>query len=243
MDNYLQTPMFFSFILVEPATPGNVGSAARAIKTMGFHSLRLVNPCDHLSKEARKLAYASHDILEAALLYSGLKEAIDDLDLIIATTAKNRTVWNDYFTPRDCIGILKEKGDAIQQIGVVFGREESGLNTEELELCDIRSSIPLVSNYPSINLAQSVMVYAYEFSALQHIRDTDSGNSINKIEQKVLKQKAIELLDRLEISRNPNLSRRMIERLMLAGEDDIHLFLSFHRFMSRYLDKTEQSEQ
>ena len=85
--------MKISFVLVEPATPGNIGSATRALKTMGFESLLLVNPCDHLSNEARKLAYGSHDLLESAKVFNSLEEAIDNMDLVIATTAKKRTVW------------------------------------------------------------------------------------------------------------------------------------------------------
>ena len=67
------------FILVEPAVPGNIGAAARAIKTMGYSNMRLVNPCDHLSIEAKMLAHASGEILEEAELFSGLEEAIADI--------------------------------------------------------------------------------------------------------------------------------------------------------------------
>ena len=233
--------MDISFVLVEPATAGNVGSAARALKTMGFSSLRLVNPCDHLSKEARKLAYGSHDLLESAQVHATLEEAVNDLDLIIATTAKKRTVWNDYFTPEQCMEIIENKGDTIAKIGVVFGREESGLNTEELELCDIRSTVPLAKPYPSINLAQSVMIYAFALSTLKLPSVSEAETDLS--EQKVLKQKAGEMLDLLDISRNPNLSRRMMERIMLCGKDDIHLFLSFHRFLNQYLDELRTNEE
>lgn len=232
--------MFFSYILVEPASPGNIGSAARAIKTMGFKSLRLVRPNEHLSGEARKLAYGSHDILKNAELYSSFKDSIKDLDLIIATTAKKRTVWNDYLTPDECAELLVNKGTTVERIGVVFGREESGLTSEELELCDVRSTIPLAAPYPSVNLAQSVMIYAYTFSKFAINGVTGPEGKFDKKEQKVLKTKALELLDRLDISRNSNLSRRMMERLMLAGQDDIHLFLSFHRFINQQLNKQNQ---
>jgi tRNA/rRNA methyltransferase len=208
---------------------------------MGFTSLRLVNPCDHLSSEARKLAYGSHDVLESAKVYGSLEESIDDLDLVIATTAKNRTVWNDYLTPDECVSLVQRKADAVERVGIVFGREESGLTTEELELCDIRSTVPLAAPYPSINLAQSVMIYAYALSALNLGASSKASNiDANASEQKVLKHKAEELLDTLEITRNTNLSRRMMERLMLAGEDDIHLFLSFHRFLNQYIAKLKK---
>jgi len=228
--------MEFSFILVEPTRPGNVGSAARAIKTMGFTSLRLVNPCDHLSSDARKLAYGSHDVLMAAEVFDSLEGAVAGLDFVIATTAKKRTVWNDYFTPSESMDIIKTKGETINKVGIVFGREESGLTTTELELSDLRSTIPLAAPYPSVNLAQSVMIYAYEFSRFKEVKRTTISNDATLKAQGVLKQKALDLMKRLEINRNPNLSRRMMERMMLGGEDDIHLFLSFESYMKRYLD-------
>lgn len=228
--------MEFSFILVEPARAGNVGSAARAIRTMGFKSLRLINPCDHLSSEARKLAYGSHDVLMKAEVFNNLEDALADLDFVIATTAKKRTVWNDYFTPSESLDIIKTKGEAIDKVGILFGREESGLTTNELELSDLRSTIPLASSYPSVNLAQSVMIYAYEFSNFKEVQRTDINNTATEGAQGVLKQKALELLKRLEINRNPNLSRRIMERLMIGGEDDLHLFLSFESYLRRYLE-------
>ena len=87
--------MEVSFILVEPAGPENVGAAARAIKTMGFDDLRLVNPCDHLDMKARMLAHASNDILENAKVYQSFEEAIKDIDFVFATSAKQRWVKLD----------------------------------------------------------------------------------------------------------------------------------------------------
>ena len=84
--------MNISFILVEPAVPENIGAAARAIKTMGFNDLRLVNPCDHLDMRAKMLAHASHEILENAKIFTNLSDAIADLDFTIATSAKQRWV-------------------------------------------------------------------------------------------------------------------------------------------------------
>ena len=225
------------FILVNPATPGNIGSAARAIKTMGFQSLRLVNPANHLDKEAKKLAYGSHDILESAEMYSTLGEALADIDFSIATTAKKRTVFHDYLAPRECIRVIEEKGDATQHVSIVFGSEENGLSKEDIGLCDVRSSIPLAAPYPSLNLGQSVMLYAYEFSALSLSTDNNPVARPNEGEQRTLKEQAEKMLRFLEVDRNPNLYRRMIERLMLTNEDDLHLLLSFHKHLARKLSQ------
>ncbi len=228
--------MNINFILMHPSTPGNIGSAARAIKTMGFRSLRLVNPCDHLSEEARKLAYGSHDILESAQIYYSLDDALSDIDFSIATTAKNRTVWHDYHSPEQSKNILKSKGTTIKNVALVFGREGHGLEGDELALCDLRSTIPMSGSYPSVNLAQSVMIYAYIFS---NTPETNSSNpkSSKPPEQKVLKSRASELLHYIEVSKNQNLYRRMMERLMQSSEDDLHLFLSFHRYLKQKMQR------
>lgn len=221
------------FVLVNPSTAGNIGSTARAIKTMGFLSLRLVKPCNHLSKDALKLAYGSHDILQNAQLFSSLEEALSDIDFAIATTAKNRTVWHDYHTPEQAKKLVIGKGNTVRNIALVFGREDHGLESNELALCDLRTSIPMADKYPSVNLAQSVMIYSYVFSDLLNFSDNDDIKYPGSSEQNVLKTRATELLEFIEVSGNPNLYRRMIERLMQTSEDDTHLFLSFHRFLKQ----------
>lgn len=215
-----------TFILVEPAVPENIGAAARALKVMGFHNLRLVNPADHLSDESRWLAHASGDVLESAKVFSSLSDAIVNLDLVIGTTAKKRSVKFDYYRPEDIVDVIKSKSGAVEKVGVVFGREESGLTNEELHLCDLLSTIPMANTYPSLNLAQSVMLYAYMLSDLK----LEGNHAIDKADeslQVLLKTRTQKLLNSLEIDEDSNLYNRMIERLMLAGTDDIHLFLSF----------------
>ncbi len=217
----------FTFILVEPATPGNIGSAARAIKTMGFSDLRLVNPTDHLQDEARWLAHGANDILENARLFQSLQKACQDLDLIIGTTAKNRSVKIDYYDTHQIRKIIEEKGNTIQKIGIVFGREESGLSNEELQLCHIASSVPLAAKYPSINLAQSVMIYAHILSPLVLNIETknDNKNSSDNANL-ILLNKAEKLINQTKISRNTTLTNRLLERLAVLKQDDIRLVLS-----------------
>ena len=101
--------MEFVFILYKPGVPGNIGSAARALKTMGFNELRLIDPCDHLADEAKMMAHCSHDILERAKGYVDFYDTISDLDFVIGTTAKKRTAKEDYLTPRGAIEILQKK--------------------------------------------------------------------------------------------------------------------------------------
>lgn len=149
------------FILVEPAYPGNIGAAARAINTMGFNHLVLVNPCDYLDGEARALAHASGHILEQASVFPNLEAALQDIDFAIATTQRERGYHLPFFTPDQVAGKVMEIS-AVHRIAIVFGREKNGLSNDEIRLCDIISTAPAVRQHPSLNLAQTVMLYAYE---------------------------------------------------------------------------------
>ena len=223
------------FILVEPAVPGNVGASARAMNTMGFSQMRLVNPCDHLGKEARMLAHGSHHILEHAQVYNSFNQAIEDLDFVIATTAKKRSSKEEYADGRKLKEILNKKGISIHSVGLVFGREESGLTNEEVGLCDLASCIPMAAPYPSLNLSQAVMIYSF-LMADMNIKADDPLTEINNQEGlKELKNKVIDLLVDIEINKNPVLFNRILERIMLLGEDDIHLF---HSVLNKLQEKT-----
>ena len=155
------------FILVEPAVPENIGASARAIKTMGFNNLRMVNPCDFRDGKAQWVAHGSREILDNAGVYKDLETATADLDFIVGTTSKKRRTNQDYYYPDHLKEIISSKQKSINKLGIVFGREESGLSNEELKLCDLISTIRLSRPYPSLNLSQSVMLYAYELSQLK----------------------------------------------------------------------------
>jgi len=217
------------FVLVEPAVPENIGAAARALKTMGFSRLRLVKPQNHLAEEARWLAHGSNDILESANIYESFNDSIKDIDFIIGTTAKKRSAKADYYYPEKAKNILEEKVTIISKAAIIFGKEESGLTNEQLRRCDIVSTIPIQNPFPSINLAQSVMLYAYVFSALG--LDQHSDKEKNKSNQEgiysQLRVSAMEIFKRLDLKQNDNLYGRMLERIASASQDDIKLMLSF----------------
>ena len=88
--------MEYYFILVEPSVPGNIGAAARAIKIMGFRHLWLVKPCNHLDREAIKMAHGSGDILKNARIFDSLQQALKDIDFVAGTSAKKRTAHEEY---------------------------------------------------------------------------------------------------------------------------------------------------
>ncbi len=222
--------MKVSFILVEPATPENVGAAARALKTMGFTEMILVNPCDHLSEPARWLAHASNDILENARVVDSLNKALEDFDFIVGTTAKNRSVKHDYFPLSQLPVLIKDKGASINKIAVIFGREESGLTNEELKLCDLVTTVPLQTSYPSLNLAQAVMLYCYELSKLnyQNVEETPR----DEVGFAALIDKTKQILELTGFKKESNIYPRFLERINFLGEDDIHLL---HSFCNKFL--------
>ena len=215
-----------SFILYKPAVPGNVGASARALKTMGFQDLRLINPCDHLCDEARMLAHGSHDILESARVYGSFEDAIKDLDLILATTAKTRSARFDYYSSRELINIVENKAGSVEHIGIVFGTEESGLPNDIIQASDIAISIPMHAAYPSLNLSQSVMVMAYELSYLN--APTSAGKEISKETRgyRELKKRTEYILERAGIPSGTPLHHRIMERVAMLKATDIPLLHS-----------------
>jgi len=214
------------FILYKPAVPGNVGSAARAIKTMGFNHLRLITPCDHLGVEARMLAHGSHDILESALLFDDFNSAVADLDLVVCTTAKGRSAKHDYHSSRTIREQLENKSEHLKHVGILFGTEESGLPNALILQSDMAMSIPMTGSYPSLNLAQAVMVTAYELSPLK--QTGKPGTALNKSGEGwgTLKKQAAQLLNEAGIPEGTPLYHRIMERMATVSANDIPLFLS-----------------
>jgi tRNA/rRNA methyltransferase len=227
--------MTLHFILVEPAVPENIGAAARAIMTMGFGSLVLVNPSDFPNEKADWLAHGSADILRRATLFASLQDAAGRFDRIVGTPAKKRRVKADYHSPESLLKILMEKGKTIQHTALVFGREESGLTNEELGLCHLVSTIPMHAPYPSLNLAQAVMVYAYVLSPLAATGTPQSVAAPTKDSLNALRQKVDDILDRTDLKKNHTLFNRLMERLNHLGGDDVHLMHSICNGISNKL--------
>jgi tRNA/rRNA methyltransferase len=215
--------MNINFILVEPAVPENIGAAARAIKVMGFSHLRFVNGCDHLDQRARWLAHGSNDILEKALTYKSFEDAIADCDFIIGTTARPRIIKHDYYTPKALVDLVARKSKTIQNIAIAFGREEHGLLNEEIKLCDAVSRVPLKRKYPSLNLAQAVMLYAYELSALSLEHPSPKQAKPQPAEFQALKANVLRLLEAIDLVPPSCAGTRLLERLALLSDMDVRL--------------------
>ena len=156
-----------SFVLVRPSHPGNIGSAARAIKTMGFTDLRVVAPADanyRMHPDAVAFSTSSVDVLQASRDYADLESALADVALPFAMTGYSRRVGTKLETMRSsayraAVWAYENKGPGI---AFVFGCERSGLTNEETGLCRFATAIPANPQSQSLNLAQAVQIAAYE---------------------------------------------------------------------------------
>jgi tRNA/rRNA methyltransferase len=151
------------FVLVETSSPGNVGAAARAIKTMGFSELVLVNPRfpDVLQREeAVAFASGAQDILAAARIVDSVEQALEGCNFAAALSARLREFSPPLAAPRALAAQLA--GDASLNAAVLFGSERYGLPNEVVEKCNVLLNIPANPEYSSLNLAQAVQVLAYE---------------------------------------------------------------------------------
>jgi tRNA/rRNA methyltransferase len=210
-------------ILVEPAVPENVGAAARALKTMGFAKMRLVNPCNHLADGALKLAHASAEILENAEVFDTLADARADLDFCIATSAKRRNVKQNYIAANELSSFIQGKLSTINSLGVVFGREESGLTNEELKLCEVVTYIPMVQKYPSLNLGQAVMLFTYELSKLHIYLKKKKHKPANHASYRVMSMHINRVLSSTDLVHNQQAMIRINERIGHLAEDDLFM--------------------
>lgn len=148
-------------VLVGTVYPGNIGSAARAMKTMGIESLTLVEPADFPHREAEYMAVSARDTVQSARVCASLEDAVADCSLVIGASARSRRIQWPLKSPRECAEeVVSRHRD--EQVALVFGREDRGLINEELQRCNWHVHIPANPVYPSLNLAAAVQVICYE---------------------------------------------------------------------------------
>ena len=215
------------FVLVAPARPANVGAAARAMKTMGFDAMRLVASRVHEEEEASWVAHGAQEILTQAEAFDTLPEALADMDLVIATTARERGRYQHYLTPGEIREQIRAK-PSLGKVAIVFGCEESGLSNEQLAEVDLISYLPLKVSYPSLNLGQAIMLYAYEMSQLMDELNADGGAAVaenfdNAGQVRVLKSKTAELLGELGVSQDEKLHQWVMDRVPMLPQRDLNM--------------------
>jgi tRNA/rRNA methyltransferase len=167
---------FLRWVLVETSHPGNVGSAARALKTMGFNDLRLVNPKrPDISSQAEAIALASGavDVLETAKTSATLSDAVANCSLVLGLTSRDREFGPPALDWESARKLISETVNNQGHVALVFGTERTGLENDHLALCTHRVWLKANPAYPSLNLAQALMVCAYT------IRETLESGSQN----------------------------------------------------------------
>ncbi len=148
-------------VLCGTTHPGNIGAAARAMKTMGLASLYLVNPKRFPAPEAEAMAAGATDVLERASVCGSLDDALAGTLFAVACTARRRDLSHEVLTPREA-GI-RLAGEATHGLAaLVFGPEKTGLTAEEVSRCAVIAMIPANPEYTSLNLAAAVQILAYE---------------------------------------------------------------------------------
>ena len=149
------------FVLVGTTHPGNIGAAARAMKTMGVSQLHLVEPLHYPSAEATARASGADDVLANAVIHDDLASALVGCHKVYGMSARLRHLPVPVMNPRQAVEQIQHYADDTQ-VAIVFGREHSGLSNEELDRCQFLINIPANPAYSSLNLAAAVQVFAYE---------------------------------------------------------------------------------
>ncbi|MHB8405718.1 MAG: RNA methyltransferase [Gammaproteobacteria bacterium] len=169
-------PRHIRIVLVETSHPGNIGAAARAMKTMCLDQLVLVNPVEFPHAEASARASGAADLLERAQVVTSLDAALAGCTLVAGSSARRRALGPSALTAQECVRKLMAVSTD-QDVAVVFGRERTGLTNEETDRCHYLIHIPANPDYASLNLAAAVQVIAYEFMRAREISDIASANA------------------------------------------------------------------
>jgi tRNA (cytidine32/uridine32-2'-O)-methyltransferase len=149
------------FVLFEPTHPGNVGAAARAIKTMGFSELLLVNPACEIDGVARARSSGALDVLTSARIVPTLAEALDGCGYVVGTSSRRRRLAWPELDPRECATKVVAASYR-KPVAIVFGAERAGLTNAEMDRCNALVYVPCNPEYSSLNLAMAVQIIAYE---------------------------------------------------------------------------------
>ena len=153
-------------ILVRPQLGENIGMAARAMLNCGLSTLRLVAPRDGWPNERAQRAASGADIvLEKAEVFDSVGEAVADLEHVVATTARNRELVQRILTPRQAATEMRGWIGQGEGVGIMFGPERTGLENDDMVHADTALSIPLNPQFSSLNMAQAVLLVAYEWTA------------------------------------------------------------------------------
>jgi tRNA (cytidine32/uridine32-2'-O)-methyltransferase len=217
-------------VLVGTQHPGNIGSAARAMKTMGLSRLVLVAPEKATNAESYALAAGADDVLAAAAIHGTLAEAVADCRLVLGCTARSRRIALEELEPRAAGARAIAEAVGGGEIALVFGRERTGLTNDEYELCHVAVHIPANPEYSSLNLAMAVQVLSYEIRmAALAIEPSSTGDEERReppashAEMEGFFSQLADTLDAIDFhkGRAPESAMRKLRRLFLRAQPDM----------------------
>ena len=220
-------PANIRIVLVAPEHPGNIGSAARALFTMGLEQLYVVSPaCDPQGDDAYCLAHNAAEVVRNLHVVARLEDALADTVFSVGTTRRTRRVGYPIFFPEEAISQIQGRGQDAPA-AIVFGRESAGLTNPELALCSIQSTIPTATEKHSLNLAQAVLVYCYTLhqATLTSAQMATSWKLATHVEQERFYGHLAETLARLRTKPATTMEsyvarfRRVISRIPLETRD------------------------
>ena len=223
-----------AIILSHPQLGENIGAAARAMANFGLSDLRLVAPRDGWPNErATVMAAGAAFITEGAHVYESLREALGDLDLVYATTERERGVAKHIITPAEAARRLHAASAKGQRSGILFGGERSGLDNDEVSLCDAVITIP-TSAFSSLNLGQAVLLIGYEW-----LRESDATPASRiehaPVHRKPTREELFQLFEHLE--------RELMESGFLFPPNKQHAMIRATRAMLHRARLTYQEVQ
>jgi tRNA (cytidine32/uridine32-2'-O)-methyltransferase len=202
-------------ILINTSHPGNIGAAARAMKTMGLLDLTLVNPLQFPDPKAAEMASNAGDVLVNASVVHSLAEAVADCHLVVGTSTRHRTIPWPLLAPRE-FAEQARKEVTRGKVAVIFGREQSGLSNEELHMCHFHIQIPANPDYGSLNLASAVQVIAYELRLASLVQGTETESWDYPLANAAQVELFYDHLEKLLIQSqflNPKAPRQLMARL------------------------------
>jgi tRNA/rRNA methyltransferase len=236
-------------VLVEPQGAFNIGSVARVMMNMGFSDLALVNPVEFRNDDGYRGAVNAKPLLNGARVFPSIADAVGDTNLVVGTTRRRGKQRKIHCCAEDLSGYvfpLLHEG----RVSILFGREESGLTTDEAKLCSILASIPASPGHPSLNLSHAVAIICYRL----FVDADDAGCEIlNPVRRPADNRELEELVEYIEFafgemgffSKGPPdyvvpLFRRIFGRALLDQEEIGNLSHIFHRLYGLFLEKSRR---
>jgi tRNA/rRNA methyltransferase len=206
-----------SVLLVRTRQPGNIGAAARAMQNMGLGRLKLVDPVDLENAEVSRMAVGAFDLVEKASVFSTFDEAVAEENVIVGTTSvRGRRQRSKIYTVGNMARIIRDYAQA-QRVCLVFGPERGGLTEAQLARCQYLASIPASLIFPTLNVAQSVLVLAYEIYKLVETKVGETVDLVSQAEREDMYQ---------------HMEKTLVEIGFLSQSNPGHIMRSIRRFLA-----------